>query len=379
MIRSVEMKAMTRSQLLGNVRRAVVKVGSSVLTEKPVARIRALAADIALLRQGGLEVVMVSSGSVGLGMARLDLKRRPRQMPLLQAASAVGQISLMQTYQDALAAHGIEAAQVLLSHEDISDRAGFLRARHTLMALLDYGVVPVINENNSVAVCEIIESDNDMLAAKIPHLVEADALVMLTTAEGIYGTAPRRGGRVIPVVEDIDALANRVQQGTSAGAGGPTRQVSVTSKVRAAQYASSYGVPTVVASGVRPGVLANILDDETIGTLLLPPSIRRSRKKWIADTLEPRGTLVVSREARQSLLEGNHSLLPTSVQGSEGEFQQGDAVRVRDEEGEFARGLVGYNVDELSRIQGKEPDDIEKLLGYRHYEEVIRRDDLVIL
>jgi len=372
------MKTMTRSQLLGNVRRAVVKVGSSVLTEKPVARIRALAADIALLRQGGLEVVMVSSGSIGLGMARLDLKRRPRQMPLLQAASAVGQISLMQTYQDALAAHAIEAAQVLLSHEDLADRAGFLRARHTLMALLDYGVVPVINENNSVAVCEIIESDNDMLAARIPHLVEADALVMLTTAEGIYGTAPRRGGRVIPVVEDIDALASLVQQG-SGGGGGPTRQVSVTSKVRAAQYASSYGVPTVVASGVRPGVLANILDDETIGTLLLPPSIRRSRKKWIADTLEPRGTLVVSKEARQSLLEGNHSLLPTSVQKSEGEFQQGDAVRVRDEEGEFARGLVGYNVDELSRIQGKEPDDIEKLLGYRHYEEVIRRDDLVIL
>jgi glutamate 5-kinase len=183
---------------------------------------------------------------------------------------------------------------------------------------------------------------------------------------------------VIPVVEDIDALASLVQQG-SGGGGGPTRQVSVTSKVRAAQYASSYGVPTVVASGVRPGVLANILDDETIGTLLLPPSIRRSRKKWIADTLEPRGTLVVSKEARQSLLEGNHSLLPTSVQKSEGEFQQGDAVRVRDEEGEFARGLVGYNVDELSRIQGKEPDDIEKLLGYRHYEEVIRRDDLVIL
>ena len=368
-------KAMTRSQLLGNVRRAVVKVGSSVVSEKPVARIRALAADIALLRQGGLELVMVCSGSIGFGMARLDLKRRPRQMPLLQAASAVGQVTLMQTFQDALAAHGIETAQVLLSHEDLGHRARFLRVRHTLMALLDYGVVPVINENDSVVVSEIIESDNDMLAAKVPHLVEGDALVMLTTAEGIYGTSPRRGGHVIPVVEDIGALSGRIQKGNASG----TRPMSLASKVRAAQYAAGYGVPTVLASGIRPGVLANILDDETIGTLLLPPSIRRSRKKWIAQTLEPRGTLVVSKEARQSLLEGKHSLLASGVQQSEGDFQQGDAVRVRDDEGEFARGLVGYGVDELSRIQGKEPDDIEKLLGYRHYEEVIRRDDLVIL
>jgi len=372
------MSTFTRSQLLGNVRRAVVKIGTSVLAERPVARIRALAADIGLLRQGGLEVVVVTSGSIALGMHRLDLKRRPRQMPLLQAASAVGQVSLMQTYQDALCAHGIEAAQVLLSHEDLVSRAGFLRARHTLMALLDYGVVPVINENDSVAVCEIVESDNDMLAARVPHLVEADVLIMLTTAEGIYATSPRKGGRVIPVVQDIDALVERVQ--TSGGGARQRTQRSLASKARAAQFAAGYGVPTVVASGVRPGVLANILDDETIGTLLLPPSVRRSRKKWIAETLEPRGTLFVSKDARQSLLQGNHSLLPTVVQRSEGEFQQGDAVRVRDDGGEeFARGLVGYGVEELSRIQGKEPDDIEKLLGYRHYEEVIRRDDLVIL
>jgi len=372
------MKVMTRSQLLGNVRRAVVKIGTSVLVEQPVARIRALAADIGLLRQGGLEVLVVTSGSIALGMARLDLKRRPRQMPLLQAASGVGQVVLMQTYQDALSAHGIETAQVLLSHHDLTDRARFLRARHTLMALLDYGVVPVINENDSVAVREIMESDNDMLAARVPHLVEADVMVMLTTAEGIYATSPQRGGEVIPVVEDIDALVKRVQKGTT----GPRQrtQRSLASKARAAQFAAGYGVPTVVASGVRPGVLANILDDETIGTLLLPPTVRRSRKKWIAEVLEPMGTLVVSKEARHLLLQGNHSLLPSGVQRSEGEFLQGDAVRVRDAAGEeFARGLVGYGVTELAHIQGRDPEDIERLLGYRHYEEVIRRDDLVIL
>lgn len=370
------MTTMTRSQLLGNVRRAVVKIGTSVLMERPVARIRALAAELALLRQGGLEVLVVTGGSINLGMARLDLKRRPRQMPLLQAASAVGQVTLMQTYQDALMAHGIEAAQVLVSHEDLSDRARFLRCRHTLMALLDYGVVPVINENDSVAVCEIIESDNDMLAARIPHLVEADVVVMLTTAEGIYATSPRKGGRVIPVVHDIDTLASRISDGGSR----QRVQRSLASKVRAAQVAGAYGIPTVVASGVRPGVLANILDDETIGTLLLPQAVRRSRKKWIVEDLEPQGTLTVSLDARRSLIQGNHSLLPTGVQGSHGRFLQGDAVRVLDENGEeFARGLVGYGLEELSRIQGKQPDDIEKLLGYRYYEEVIRRDDLVIL
>jgi len=349
-----------------------------VLQERPVARIRALASEVGLLRQGGVEVLLVTSGSIALGMSRLDLKRRPRQMPLLQAASAVGQVTLMQTYQDALMAHGIESAQVLLSHEDLTDRARFLRARHTLMALLDYGVVPVINENDSVAVCEIIESDNDQLAARIPHLVEADVLVMLTTAEGIYATSPRRGGRVIPVVEDIADLMHRLQQGPP----GPRQrtQRSLASKVRAAEVAGQYGVPTVVSSGVRPGALANILDDETIGTLLLPPTQRRSRKKWIVDLLEPRGILVVSKEARQSLLQGNHSLLASGVCQSQGEFLQGDAVRMHDESGEeFARRLGGYGLSELIRIQSKDPDDIEKLLGYRHYEEVIRRDDLVIL
>lgn len=370
------MKTSTRSQLLGNVRRAVVKVGTSVLAQRPVACIRALAAELALLRQGGLEVVVVTSGSIPLGMSRLDLKRRPRQMPLLQAASAVGQVLLMQTYQDALLAHGIESAQVLLCHEDLREGVRFLRARRTLMALLDYGVLPVINENDSVDVREIVDSDNDMLAAAVPQLVEADLLVLLTTAEGIYGTSPRRGGRVIPVVHDIDAMVARLQK-----AGSRQRaQRSLFSKVRAAQAAAARGVPTVIASGVRPGAVGNLLDDEAVGTLLLPPALPRSRKQWIALDLSPRGTVVVTRDTRRYLVEGKHSLLPVAVRRSEGKFRQGDAVRVKDLEGEeFARGLVGYCVEDLTRIQGKEPEEVEKLLGARHYEEVIQRDDLVIL
>jgi glutamate 5-kinase len=369
------MKAAARSQLLANVRRAVIKVGNSVLAELPVARIRALAEDVAQLRKGGLEVVLVTSGSIDVGMNKLDLKRRPRQMPLLQAASAVGQVALMQTYEDALNAHGIPVAQVLLSHYDLAGHASFLRARHTLMALLDYGVVPVINENDSVAVSDI-RSDNDLLSARIPRLVEADLLVMLTAAEGIYATSPRKGGRVIPVVDDIDALTARIEQSLSSG----TVQCSLASKVRAAQLAASHGVPTVVASGVRSGALGNVLDDETVGTLLVPASLRRSRRSWIAEDLEPVGTLGVKEAARTSLMEGNHSLLASGVSTVGGTFAQGDVVRVQSATGEeFARGLVGYSIEELNRIKGKEPEDIEKLLGYKHYEEVIRRNDLVIL
>jgi len=369
------MKATARSQLLANVRRVVVKVGNSVLAELPVARIRALAEDVAQLRQGGLEVLVVTSGSIDLGMRKLDLKRRPHQMPLLQAASAVGQVTLMQTYEDALSAHGIPVAQVLLSHYDLACSASFLRARHTLMALLDYSVVPVINENDSVAVSDI-RSDNDLLAARIPRLVEADLLVMLTAAEGIYATSPRKGGRVIPVVDDIDALAGRIEQSLSSG----TVQRSLASKVRAAQLAAAHGVPSVIASGVRTGVLGNILDDETTGTLLVPAALRRSRRSWIAEDLEPVGQLGVSEETRISLMEGNHSLLASGVSTAGGTFAQGDMVQVLGPDGvEFARGLVGYSVEELDRIRGQGPDEIEKLLGYKHYEEVVRRDDLVIL
>jgi glutamate 5-kinase len=378
----------TRRQLLGNVRRAVIKVGASVLADLPVARVRALAADVAGLREGGIEVVMVTSGAIGMGMSRLDLKRRPRQLPLLQAASSVGQIALMQTYADAMTAHRIPTGQVMLTREDLREPARFLRARHTLMALLDYGVVPIINENDSVAVEEIGESDNDMLAAELPRLVEADLLALLTSAEGIYAAVPgartargaaapgARGGTVVPLVRDIDELAQRLTESSSKQ--GVRRLLA--SKLRAAQVCATWGVPTLVASGIRPGVLGNILDDETIGTLLLPSRLRRSRKRWIAEDLQPRGSITVSEEARRALLDGNRSLQAAGVQRSEGAYQPGDAVRLLDGAGgEFARGLVAYSAGELERIKGKEPAEVEKVLGHRNYEEVVRRDDCVPL
>jgi glutamate 5-kinase len=372
----VLIKKTMRRQLLGNVRRVVVKIGNSVLTHLPVARIRSLAADIALLREGGIEVVIVTSGSINLGMSRLDLKRRPRQMPLLQAAAAVGQVALMQTYEDALNAHRIPVGQVLITRPDLENPARFLRARHTVMALLDYGVVPVINENDSVHIEEILYSDNDLLAAGLPRLVEADLLAILTAAEGLTATSPRKGGQVIPLVRDIDALAARVSEGMARG----KIQRSLASKVRVAQQVAAMGVPTLIASGIRPGVLSNLLDDETIGTLLLPTHLRRSRKQWIGEDLTPRGCLQVSEEAHHSLMEGRRSLQSSGVKTCEGQFQLGEAVQVLDSTGkEFARGLVSYDFEELQKMKGKEPAEVESILGYKYYEEVIRRDDLIIL
>jgi glutamate 5-kinase len=367
----------SRRQLFGNVRRAVVKIGNSVLAELPVSRIRSLAADVALLREGGIDVVIVSSGAIHMGMGRLDLKRRPRHVPLLQAASAVGQVFLMQTYEDAMRAHRLPVGQVLLTREDLKSGAQFLRARHTLMALLDYGAVPVILDDESIAVEEeVLDSETDLLAAELPRLVEADLLAMLTSAEGIYAASPRRGGAVIPVVDDIEALAHRVSEGISRG----KVQRSLASKVRAAQVAALSGVATLVASGIRPGVLSNILGDDTIGTLLLPSRLRRSRKKWIAEDLTPQGQIQVSEETRRSLIEGHHSLQTTDVLQSKGHYRLGDAVQILDNSGnDFARGLVGCDAEVLAGLIGKTPAEVEQLIGKRYPDEIIRRDDLVIL
>jgi glutamate 5-kinase len=369
-----KMMKQTRGQLLENAHRAVVQIGEPLLDHKPVARLRALAAEVAQLREGGVDVVLVASGAVQLGMSRLGLKRRPRQLPLLRAATAVGQVALMGTIEDALEAHGISAAQVTLAQDDLRDRARFLHQRHVLMALLDYRVVPVVLEPLSPD--DSLAGAPEVLAARMPRLVEADLLVLLTAAEGLYGTSPRKGGEVIPLVQDIDDLARRVDEGLARG----KVQPSVAAKVHAARLAATDGVPTVVASGARPGALGGVLHDDAAGTLLVPSRQRRSRKQWIAQDLEVSGSLRVDGRTQRALVDGGRSLLAAGVQGVEGDFTRGQAVQVLDQDGgEFARGLVGYGAVELQRIMGKAPEAIEEELGYKHYEEVIRRDDLIIL
>ena len=373
-------RAMSRKQnratLLGNVRRVVVQVGRSLLERTPVARVRALAIEVAALRQSGVEVAMVTSGAILLGARRLGLERTPRQLSMLHAISAVGQVELVRAYEDALSAHGLLSAQAMVTAADLDDPGRFLRLRHTVMTLLDYGAVPLLGENQAVCDQDLCATDqNDVLAARVTRLVEADLLVLLTSADGLYDSSPRKGGEVVHLVDDIEALAARARTNLRRRNTHPAA-----AKVLAAHRAASFGVPTVVASGVRAGVLRELLDDDQVGTLLMPSGAGRSRKQWIARDRAPAGTVTVDAEARQEVMEHGRSLQASGVSQVSGHFAMGDAVRVLDEAGEeLARGLVGYTSRELTRIQGKEPEEIEQLLDCPGSTEVIRRDDLIIL
>lgn len=369
------MKTQTRSQLLGGVHRAVIHIGGSLVAKLPEARIRALAAEVASLRSSGLDVVLVPGGAIQMGLSALNLQRRPGQIPLLRAASAVGQAVQVRACEDALSAHDIAAAQVMLTPNDLIDRARFLHQRHTLMALLDYTVVPIVGESSSPE--QSLGGGSEILAARLLRLVEADLMVLLTTAEGLYADSPRRGGEVLHQVEDIDALARRVDQAMTQG----VLQQAVAAKVHAARLAAADGVPTVVASGLQPGILSSLLDDDHLGTLILPSRQQRSRKQWISQDLRPAGHVRVNNHTHSSLAHGGRSLFPAGVTEVEGDFSLGQAVRVMDNQGqEFARGLAGYSADELKRLlDNTSADDIAEVLGYKHYEEFIRRDDLIIL
>jgi glutamate 5-kinase len=361
---------------LAAARRAVVKIGSRLLSEGAEARVVELVAEIAALRARGVECVLVSSGAIALGMSRLELEERPRAIPLLQATAAVGQGHLMQHYDRAFAQHGLAAGQVLLTHDDLADRARFLNARHALGGLLGYGAVPVINENDTVAVEEIKFGDNDQLAALTTNLVEAEALVILTDVAGLLDAQ----GQVVPEVTDIDGQAVPLAGGATSGGVG---RGGMASKVQAARVAGRFGVPTVVAPGREPRVLERVLSGEPIGTLFQPTARAErlgSRKHWIAYALKPAGSLQVDEGARRALVEGKRSLLPSGIRAVNGRFGLGEAVSVLDPEGaEFARGLAGYSADEIERIRGRKTADIEAILGYKYFDEVIHRDDLVVL
>jgi glutamate 5-kinase len=374
---------MDRGQSLISARRIVVKVGSGLITapgEGPVApRISALAADLAALVKDRREVALVSSGAIATGMARLGLPARPRSIPEKQAAAAVGQSALMWQYEQAFKRHGIQVGQVLLTREDISDRSRYLNARNTLLALLDFGVLPIINENDTVAVEEIKVGDNDNLAALVAHLIDADLLVLLTDVDGLYTGDPRSDptARRLETVEAITADIQRLVFDTAT-------QVSVGgmgTKLEAAQKASASGIPMVIASGKEAGALDRLLKGEAVGTYFQPRDDRlASRKRWIGFAVPLQGRLMVDAGARRALTERGKSLLPSGLVGVEGEFAAGAAVSLAEGKGtEFARGLVNYDADELRKIRGAKTTDIEKALGYKGLDEVVHRDNLVVL
>lgn len=362
---------------LSQAGRVVVKIGSRLIAEQP-GMIETLAAEVAALRAAGREALVVTSGAIALGVRRLGWTARPRDLPRLQAAAAAGQGHLMQRYDQALAAHGLCSAQVLLTHDDVRHRGRYLAARHALLALLAAGAVPVINENDTVSADEIKFGDNDRLAALCTSLVEADALVILTDVGGLYdGDPSREGARMIPLVRDIDREAVPV----AGGAGSAVGTGGMASKVEAARIAGRFGVLTVVTSGRLPLPVRAVLDGEERGTLFLPSQDRlQSRKHWIAYALKGRGRVLVDAGAARALREGGKSLLPSGVRGAEGDFSAGEAVAVCDPQGvEFARGLCGYDAAAVRSIAGKRTSDIEAILGYKDMDEVIHRDDLVLL
>jgi len=369
-----------KARLLRRVRRAVVKIGSNVLAGPGGlrrGRIRALAAEIAALTAAGRQIVVVSSGAVAAGAVRLG--RRRSRIEWRQAAAAVGQLWLMAAYERAFAAHDRHVAQVLLTHADLADRRRYLNARHTLRTLLDLGIVPVVNENDTVAVEELRFGDNDNLSALTASLVEADLLVMLSDVDGLHTRDPRLDPAAAPV------RVARAGDAPEAGAGPTLSDVGtggMATKLAAARKAAAAGIPTLIADGTRDGVLAAIFDPAgEVGTLLLAEGDPLAhRKHWIAYALKPAGTLHLDEGAERALASGGRSLLPSGVRAVVGGFGVGDCVRCVGPDGrEFARGLVNYTAAELEKIKGAHTRDIERLLGYKGSAEVIHRDDLVVL
>jgi len=371
-----------RASVLGKAKRVLVKVGSSVLTTPQGTldrgRVGALAGQVCVLLDQGRHVILVSSGAIAAGMGELGLPGRPTNMPDLQAAAAVGQGRLIQAYSEAFARHGRHVGQVLLSRDDMESRARFLNTRNTLRALAAMGCVPIINENDSVSIEEIRYGDNDFLAAHLATLIMADLVIMLSSVDGLYEPDAEGKPAVVPVVRSISKEVLSLDDGgTSAqGTGG------MATKLRVAALLTRAGVPVVIANGRRQRVLPALLAGEPLGTLFLPaPRRMASRKRWIGFTARPKGRLVVDEGARKALVERGRSLLASGLKGVRGSFQKGDvvALAVGDDAPPFAQGLVQYSSDELLKIRGCHTREIAARLGYKDYDEVVHRDNLVIL
>ncbi|BBA35344.1 gamma-glutamyl kinase [Methylocaldum marinum] len=363
-------------------RRIIVKIGSSLLTEGgrglDMPAISDWVGQVAALRHQGKEILLVSSGSVAEGMCRLGWKARPHSLHALQAAAAVGQMGLIQTYESQFQRHNLHTAQVLLTHDDLSDRQRYLNARSTLLTLLELGVVPVINENDTVANEEIRFGDNDTLAALVANLLEADLLIILTDQKGLYERDPTLDptAQLVHQASINDARLGEMVGESRSGLG----RGGMITKLRAARLASRSGTATVVASGREANVMARVISGEELGTFLVPDvSPMLARKRWLAGQLKLKGKLHLDDGAARVLREDGKSLLPIGVTAVDGDFHRGDLVACVDMSGnEVARGLVNYGADETRLIMRQPSSRIEQLLGYVDEPELIHRDNLVL-
>jgi glutamate 5-kinase len=366
---------------LRNARRLVVKVGSALVTNSGAGLDKAAMADwarqIAALRETGKELVLVSSGAIAAGVQRLGWKKRPHEVHKLQAAAAVGQMGLVEAYEDAFSRHQLHTAQILLTHDDLADRKRYLNARSTLTTLLELGVVPIINENDTIVTDEIKFGDNDTLGALVANLIEADALIILTDQQGLYTADPRRDPAATLIAEG--RAEDMSYEAMAGGAGSGISKGGMITKIRAARRAARSGAHTCIASGHETDVLIRLARAEALGTLLYATSSPlQARKQWLADHLQLAGDVILD-EGAVSALRSGRSLLPVGVVEVRGDFERGAAIACRRVDGEeVGRGLVNYSSTECRRIARKPSSDIEKLLGYIDEPELIHRDNMVL-
>ena len=371
-----------KRQQLAACKRCVIKVGSSLLTAQGQGLDRNLIAawveQIVALRQQGIQVVLVSSGSVAEGMQRLGWQKRPSSVHELQAAAAVGQMGLIQNYESQFLRHGIHTAQILLTHEDLSDRRRYLNSRSTMRTLLQLNVVPVINENDTVTTEEIKFGDNDSLAALVANLIEADCLLLLTDQQGLYSTDPRVN-KDAPIVHEADAMDPKLDAMVG-GAAGQFGSGGMFTKLRAARLAARSGANTVIAYGREDHIITRVLQAQTVGTLLTANQQPvAARKQWLAGHLKPHGSLHLDQGAIKVLRKDGKSLLAVGVTKVSGQFRRGELVMCVDDKGiEVARGLVNYSSVETDLIKGRPSSEIQQLLGYVDDPELIHRDNLVV-
>lgn len=364
------------------MKRIVIKIGSNILASAErglnTRRLSAIARNISAVVADGHQAVIVTSGAVAAGLKKLELKSKPRDIKLQQAAAAIGQSSLMWAYESQFAKYHKKVAQVLLTRDDISDRVRYINAKNTLFTLMNYGIIPLINENDPVATDEIKFGDNDMLAALVSGLVEADLFIILSDVEGLYDRDPRSvGAKLIRHVKEITPSLQKAAggKGSAVGTGG------MYSKLLAAKQAADYGIPVVIMSGKKSSMILKVLEGRSVGTYFEPSTKRLSSKKgWIAFGVRSRGAIVLDDGAVRALTTMGRSLLPSGITKVEGTFDIGDFVRCIDREGKkVAKGLTNYASEDLEKIKGKKTSEIERILGYKYSDEVIHRDNMVIV
>ena len=372
-----------RKSILQPVKRVVVKIGSGVLTTKEglnLDLINALSEDIChLMEKRGLEIILVSSGAIASGLKKVGLSQRPQSISQQQALAAVGQSSLMLAYEEVFRRHGRKVAQILVTRDDLTNRKRYLNTRNTLFTLLNWEVIPIINENDTVVVDEIKFGDNDNLSAMIANLTGAHLVINLTTIDGLFDDDPRLNSNA-HLVSLVEKVTSKIEKKASS-IPGALGKGGMGSKVKAARDVAICGIPTIIGNGLKKNIMRKIFQGKEEGTLFLPqPTPMRSRKHWIAFTKSPKGRIMVDSGAEDALVKNGKSLLPSGILAVYGKFNLGNSVMIINrKEKSLAVGLVNYHSTDVEKIMGQKSSKIENILGYKHYDEVIHKDNLVLM